>query len=33
MTAAAKPIAVARVAESKIFLESLKAETEDGKAR
>ncbi len=33
MTNAAKKLAPARVAESKAFLESLKAETEDGKAR
>jgi len=33
MTNAAKRIAPARVAESKAFLESLKAETEDGRAR
>ena len=32
LTLAAKPIATARVAESKAFLDSLKAETEDGKA-
>ena len=33
MTNAAKKLAPARVAESRAFLESLKAETEDGKAR
>jgi uncharacterized protein len=33
MTNAAKKIAPARVAESKAFLDALKAETEDGKAR
>jgi uncharacterized protein len=33
MTNAAKKLAPARVAESKAFLESLKAETEDGRAR
>lgn len=33
MTSAAKKLALARVAESRAILESLKAETEDGKAR
>lgn len=33
MTNAAKKMAPARVAESKAFLEALKTETEDGRAR